>query len=1130
MPRAALLVSVAVVLGWLALVLPLATGERTLLLRDVFVTHLPYKAFGAAALAQGEIPAVLPEWAAGQPFRGNPNALPFYPGNLLYLVAPLWSALNLHFVLHWALAALGMGRLARAYGLGFEAALVAALAYAGSGYMLSALTFYNLVTVAAWAPWVLAGIARGGARGVATGGLACGLMLLGGEPITASIFVPAMAVVALERHGARRGLLVALAIGGSGLLLAAPQLAATARLLGETWRATHGLDLHQVAANDLHPFRLLELILPLPWGWPSNWDRFSFWAPRVTPQLPYFFSVHFGIVALGLALAAARRRLPWAALGVGGLGAAWALGLSPDVTYRLTFGLFRYPQKFLLLPALAGAILAAFGLERVLAGQARARRWLVAAAALGAIAIGLALGSRAFADLLRERLVAGKVALVAATQAAHWIVLFAVAALLLAAAAWAVARRSGAGLVAVQALALLQLAPAWVTDRTETYREPSPWARIVAAAPERGVLAVPAAFPYWEERQPYDVEARNPISQARIARLDLEPPFAVLFGLSAPVAPDLEGLSASRMVYLQRRLAEATWDQRLPWLRRLGVGWITRNVPGDLPGAEVVESVDRLGAPTTLYRLADVEPLLRWPRRLALAKDSDAAFEAVASGRIGADAAIVERPIDQRPGAELRLISDRPDEIRFEVAGAGGLVVVRRAFWSFYRASLADGTRLATEPVDLALLGVEVPPGRHEVAIRIPPGPERPAAGLALVMAAILAALAWRGSEGRLRRPLVAFLAPLALLVAVAVAPLATGARTLVLRDVFNTHLALRATLADGLRAGTLPLIDPARAGGQPLAGNPNAVPFYPDNLLLLVASDLWQLNAHFWLHWIVALAAAHWLGRAWGLGREGAICVGAAYAFSGFFLSQLNLYNAVAPVALAPALAAAMLETEAPATRRRGLLLTGVLLGLLLVGGDPILALLALAAALALALSRHGRKLPWPAVAWRSAAASCWRCRSSSSWRASCPSPTAATGATARPHRAAPRPIRAAPSTCCCRSSLAGPIGAWSGAPRTSAVSRPSTSRSRPAGSFWCSRRAESRASGARWSRSAWSWPGSPAPSRVGRPGEACSRRCRREGSCAFRSSSRSSRRSAAACSRGSGSSGPWPVASGVG
>ena len=116
---------------------PLVSGERTLVLRDVVTTHLPYKAFGAAELAHGSIPAVNPTWALGQPFRGNPNALPFYPGNLLYLVLPFWSAFNA--ALRAALAA-RLLRHARA-GAGArperEAALFAALAYAGSGYFLS---------------------------------------------------------------------------------------------------------------------------------------------------------------------------------------------------------------------------------------------------------------------------------------------------------------------------------------------------------------------------------------------------------------------------------------------------------------------------------------------------------------------------------------------------------------------------------------------------------------------------------------------------------------------------------------------------------------------------------------------------------------------------------------------------------------------------------------------------------------------------------------------------------------------------------------------------------------------------------------------------------------------------------
>ena len=108
----------AALLLWLWVTVPLALGERTLYLRDVFTTHMPLKAFGAAELRQGRIPAFNPTWALGQPFRGNPNALPFYPGNVLYLVLPFWSAFNLHYALHWLLAALAMAALARAWARG----------------------------------------------------------------------------------------------------------------------------------------------------------------------------------------------------------------------------------------------------------------------------------------------------------------------------------------------------------------------------------------------------------------------------------------------------------------------------------------------------------------------------------------------------------------------------------------------------------------------------------------------------------------------------------------------------------------------------------------------------------------------------------------------------------------------------------------------------------------------------------------------------------------------------------------------------------------------------------------------------------------------------------------------------
>ena len=135
------LLLVALAAAWLLFALPLLSGERTLILRDVFTTHLHLKAYGAAALAHGSIPAFNPTWAGGQPFAGNPNALAFYPGNLLYLVLPFWSAFNAHYVLHWLLAFVAFRKLARELEQSPIAATLAALTYSASGYVLSCLSF-----------------------------------------------------------------------------------------------------------------------------------------------------------------------------------------------------------------------------------------------------------------------------------------------------------------------------------------------------------------------------------------------------------------------------------------------------------------------------------------------------------------------------------------------------------------------------------------------------------------------------------------------------------------------------------------------------------------------------------------------------------------------------------------------------------------------------------------------------------------------------------------------------------------------------------------------------------------------------------------------------------------------------
>ena len=184
--------------------------------------------------------------------------------------------------------------------------------------------------------------------------------------------------------------------------------------------------------------------------------------------------------------------------------------------------------------------------------------------------------------------------------------------------------------------------------------------------------------------------------------------------------------------------------------------------------------------------------------------------------------------------------------------------------------------------------------------------------------------------------------------------PLVRGSDTFYLRDLFSTHLPMKAAQAEAMRLGSLPLLNPYSGGGQPLAGNPNAVAFYPDNLLYLLGdgaeATLWALNAHLWLHWLLAIPAMFWLARALALARRAAWASAVSWATGGYFLSQLNFYNLIAGVAVTPAFLAAWLGLRRTGERRY-LAAVGVLWALLLTSGDPLIAAMALAIALTASL-----------------------------------------------------------------------------------------------------------------------------------------------------------------------------------
>ncbi|HVS14224.1 MAG TPA: hypothetical protein VMV46_09885 [Thermoanaerobaculia bacterium] len=751
---------VAVVLLWVAWSLPLALQVSTLYTRDVFTVHLPAKAFGAAELRAGRIPATRPDWGLGQPWRGNPNVLPLYPGNLLYLALPFFVAFNLHYALHWLLALFAMRALARGLGLAEAPALIAGLTYAGSGFLWSALSFYNLVAVAAWWPLALLGGVRSDRRGLALGGVACGLALLAGDPLLAALGLAPLLVLCVGRHGARRGLLRAGAIGALGLSLALPQAVATLRVVGFAERTT--ID-EASALYSLHPVRLLELLAPLPFGVPDQLGPERFLTGRLGPDVPFVLSLHAGIVGLALALVVLRRQRALAALAGGGLLLA-AMGPALGAALgEATGGLFRYPEKLLFWTALALPLLAAHGLAALESRQRALRITLLfLAAGCALLAIATVLFGRATIAWLAPDLGAAELEALAPVRLRGAALGLAVSAALATAALPAVRARSALALCALQLVAVLRLLPTAPTDEVDPYLQAPPFAAVLAAAGPAptappGVLSATYDSPFAEPAPVYAVPSASRRTFRRIGHLDLDYPTAPLHGWAAPLGDAQEGLGSPLLALLRRALPRMDWPERTAWLSALGVEAVTLVARAPPPGLALTAGDDRFGVPTGLYRVTATDGRAGppaeawWPEEVRFEPSAGATLEAVAGLADPAATVIAPRDLDHRPARVLR-VESTPDRVTVEVEGGGGLLAIRRAYLPLWRARLAaSGEPLPTLPVDLLLLGVEVPPGRHRVELEISSRPERLAAWGTLVSLLACVWLARRPSPGAAR-------------------------------------------------------------------------------------------------------------------------------------------------------------------------------------------------------------------------------------------------------------------------------------------------------------------------------------------------------------------------------------------
>lgn len=698
--------------------------------RDLLPYNLPIEREMHAAYARGVLPLWTQHISGGRPLLPNPNLGALYPIRPLLSGLSFPAAFRLFPVIHWILAGVGMMRLLRAVGARGSGAFLAAVTYVFSGVGVSEVFYTNQFPGMALLPWVVWAAARPvrtlSARIVPLA-IVIGVDCLAGDVFTIAMGLAAAAAwIVLEVPPPDRTR-EALRLAGAtvlGALLAAPQIVASALWAPLTHRAVGGLPLEVATAFSVRPWRLLELLVPYPFGPTWNPAPAELWGHGAFRN---YFATLFcgGIVLFALArLGRERGRGARFVLWVAAVAAA-ACVLPSFVpkswgSWRSPIPL-RYPEKLSAALVLALAVGVGLSVESFRRRAPRLRPGIAAACLLAAAAVG----TRLFpASVASAAAAAVGLPLPPPVQTAPQIssafadagILFAATLIGLDLFARRGARAEIAGLLLLAAVPIAANRRVARTAREDEIFSPPPFARMVARDDPAGNFRTLDESPFRPATHAGEAPGTDPEGNAFYrGAWFLYTPCLWDRGTVLNSDPDVGDFS------------------RMESVRRLSAFF--PSVPN---GGDLFASLSlRHG-----IRYRDQEPLPGFRRRASAARqDWDISDSALPSIRVPARARESEGPVEalhavplltgdevvvesgrrgDPAGQEGRVeaIDDRPERLRFLVTvGRPSWVFVLRGFWP-YRTVLVDGRPAEPVPAQLAFSALRVEPGRHRVEWR----------------------------------------------------------------------------------------------------------------------------------------------------------------------------------------------------------------------------------------------------------------------------------------------------------------------------------------------------------------------------------------------------------------------------
>ncbi|HEX4673290.1 MAG TPA: YfhO family protein [Solirubrobacteraceae bacterium] len=661
--------------------------------------------------------AVLPSWplwnpniSAGRPFLADMQSGVLSPFSLPSYVLPFWFSLAVVAALKLWVAAFGTFLLARALALRPAASLLAGLAFGFSLYMVTWLA-WPLSSVWALMPWLLLAvdrvIRRPDALGVALLALVTGLQFLSGHP-ESSFHVGVVAVLfgALRLTRApddRRRRAGAAVLGlAAGTALAAIVLLPFLELVNNSGDLTERANR---APAHLRRSYLGALAMPEYWGRPTQVMLEPFINARA------FYVGALPLLLAGIAvLRPTRERIALAATALACL--AVAAGIPPffQVANHLPGFSQAINTRLGIVACLALALLAAFGLDDVIARRARLPRALLAAAVVLPVVVVLVhapvrlsqLGDAAgiAAGLVDATGKANLAGLLPLSAALDWLVLAGAGVALL---LW---RPLPSLLIALVALDLLRFGmgqnPAIPTDHAKQpttaairFLQARKPARFAGLVPDFGITPLPA-----------DVAMRYGLYDAR--------------GYDYPIVDSYNELwrsaVAPRLPFIPPTTLAATTPESLRVLGMLGVRSLVGQ-PGDrrlaLPIAYDGSDARIYDNPRALPRAWVVGRALRVSDSLSavLAPNVDLRRTAVLQDS--------QAPLTPGAGGTAAITHYEDERVTLRSHGSG-MLVLSDTWYPGWHATV-DGHEAKVERVDHMLRGVRVGPGTHTVEMTYRP-------------------------------------------------------------------------------------------------------------------------------------------------------------------------------------------------------------------------------------------------------------------------------------------------------------------------------------------------------------------------------------------------------------------------